>query len=61
MENKMQVQQLMNRSKSIVRLKPRYPEEKSSSPTIVKALCDFKQDQVSLSRHHVKVSHILHV
>lgn len=46
MENKRQVQHLVNRSKNIVRLKPRNPEEKSSSPVIVKALCDFKQDQV---------------
>ncbi|XP_068581081.1 desmoplakin-B [Cebidichthys violaceus] len=46
MENKMQVQHLVNKSKSIVRLKPRNPGEKSSSsPIIVKALCDFKQDQ----------------
>ncbi|XP_072543155.1 desmoplakin-A isoform X2 [Salminus brasiliensis] len=44
-ENKRQVQTLVNKSKSIVRLKPRYPEEKSSSPVIVQALCDFKQDQ----------------
>lgn len=49
MENKRQVQHLVNRSKSIVRLKPRNPEEKSSSPIIVKALCDFKQDQVSFT------------
>lgn len=47
MENKRQVQHLVNSSKNIVRLKPRNPEEKSSSPIIVKALCDFKQDQVS--------------
>lgn len=46
MENKRQVQSLVNKSKSIVRLKPRNPEEKSSSPVIVQALCDFKQDQV---------------
>uniref|UniRef100_UPI0037E7BD38 desmoplakin-A-like isoform X2 n=1 Tax=Semicossyphus pulcher TaxID=241346 RepID=UPI0037E7BD38 len=45
MEHKRQVQHLVNKSKSIVRLKPRNPEEKSSSPVIVKALCDFKQDQ----------------
>ncbi|XP_071346601.1 desmoplakin-A isoform X2 [Trachinotus anak] len=45
MENKRQVQSLVNKSKSIVRLKPRNPEEKSSSPVIVQALCDFKQDQ----------------
>ncbi|KAK9519723.1 hypothetical protein VZT92_022433 [Zoarces viviparus] len=45
MENKMQVKHLVSKSKSIVRLKPRNPEEKSNSPVIVKALCDFKQDQ----------------
>lgn len=46
MENKRQVQSLVSKSKTIVRLKPRNPEEKSSSPVIVQALCDFKQDQV---------------
>ncbi|XP_074523566.1 desmoplakin-like isoform X1 [Halichoeres trimaculatus] len=45
MEHKRQVQHLVNRSKNIVRLKPRNPEDKSSSQVIVKALCDFKQDQ----------------
>ncbi|XP_056893779.1 desmoplakin-A isoform X2 [Takifugu flavidus] len=45
-ENKRQVQHLVAKSKNIVRLKPRNPEEKSSSPIIVKALCDFIQDQV---------------
>eukprot|EP00063_Salmo_salar_P049553 XP_014024388.1 PREDICTED: desmoplakin-like isoform X2 [Salmo salar] len=46
MENKRQVQHLVNKSKSIVRLRPRNPEEeKSSIPVIVQALCDFKQDQ----------------
>ncbi|KAM6938946.1 desmoplakin-B [Lycodopsis pacificus] len=45
MENKMRVKHLVSKSKSIVRLKPRNPEEKSNSPVIVKALCDFKQDQ----------------
>uniref|UniRef100_A0A665WUZ4 Desmoplakin-like n=1 Tax=Echeneis naucrates TaxID=173247 RepID=A0A665WUZ4_ECHNA len=45
LENKRQVQHLVNKSKSIVRLKPRNPEEKSSNTVIVKALCDFKQDQ----------------
>ncbi|GAA6234013.1 desmoplakin isoform X2 [Lates japonicus] len=45
MENKRQVQSLVNKSKSIVRLKPRNPEEKTTSPVIVQALCDFKQDQ----------------
>ncbi|XP_044076567.1 desmoplakin-like isoform X1 [Siniperca chuatsi] len=45
MENKRQVQSLVNKSKTIVQLKPRNPEEKSSSPIMVQALCDFKQDQ----------------
>ncbi|XP_054645196.1 desmoplakin-A [Dunckerocampus dactyliophorus] len=45
MDQKRQVQHLVNKAKSIVRLKPRNPEEKSSTPVIVKALCDFKQDQ----------------
>ncbi|KAM9500395.1 desmoplakin-A isoform 2-T2 [Clarias gariepinus] len=45
MENRRQVQTLVNKSKNIVCLKPRNPEYKSSTPVIVKALCDFKQDQ----------------
>uniref|UniRef100_A0A673VRI2 Desmoplakin n=1 Tax=Salmo trutta TaxID=8032 RepID=A0A673VRI2_SALTR len=46
MENKRQVQHLVNKSKSIVRLRQRNPEEeKSSIPVMVQALCDFKQDQ----------------
>ncbi|XP_037314120.1 desmoplakin-A-like isoform X2 [Pungitius pungitius] len=45
MENKRQVQSLVNKSKTIVRLKPRNPEDKSSSPVMVQAICDFKQDQ----------------
>uniref|UniRef100_A0A672SUI6 Desmoplakin n=1 Tax=Sinocyclocheilus grahami TaxID=75366 RepID=A0A672SUI6_SINGR len=45
MESKRQVQTLVSKSKSIVCLRPRNPEEKSSGPVIVKALCDFKQDQ----------------
>uniref|UniRef100_A0A674F2L7 Desmoplakin n=1 Tax=Salmo trutta TaxID=8032 RepID=A0A674F2L7_SALTR len=45
MENKSQVKHLVNKSKSIVRLRPRNPEEKSSTAVIVQALCDFKQDQ----------------
>ncbi|KAM7400562.1 hypothetical protein PAMA_004985 [Pampus argenteus] len=45
MENKRQVQSLVNKSKSIVRLKPRNPEEKCTTTIIVQALCDFKQDQ----------------
>ncbi|XP_073729089.1 desmoplakin-A isoform X2 [Misgurnus anguillicaudatus] len=45
MESKRQVQTLASKSKNIVCLKPRNPEEKSSGPVMVKALCDFKQDQ----------------
>nr|XP_057929424.1 desmoplakin-A-like [Doryrhamphus excisus] len=45
MDHKRQVQHIVNKAKSIIRLKPRNPEEKSSTPVIVKALCDFKQDQ----------------
>ncbi|KAK9539286.1 hypothetical protein VZT92_004402 [Zoarces viviparus] len=48
MENKRQVQRLVNKSKTIVRLKPRNPEEKSSSPVMVQAICDFKQDQIGI-------------
>lgn len=51
MENKRQVQSLASKSKSIVRLKPRNPEEKSTSQVIIQALCDFKQDQVGISLH----------
>ncbi|KAM8822270.1 LOW QUALITY PROTEIN: desmoplakin-B-like [Synchiropus picturatus] len=43
-EQKRQVQRVVNKSKSIVRLKPRNPEERGGQ-VIVKALCDFKQDQ----------------
>ncbi|KAM9761642.1 desmoplakin-B isoform 1-T1 [Menidia menidia] len=39
-----QVQHLVNRSRNIVRLKPRNPEEKKSD-VVVRALCDYKQDQ----------------
>ncbi|XP_016530463.1 desmoplakin-A isoform X2 [Poecilia formosa] len=48
MENKRQVQSLVTKSQSIVRLKPRNPEEKSTTPVMVQALCDFKQDQKSI-------------
>ncbi|XP_050985774.1 desmoplakin-A isoform X1 [Labeo rohita] len=50
MESKRQVQTLVSKSKNIVCLKPRNPEEKSSSPVIVKALCDFKQDQKGIMK-----------
>lgn len=56
MENRRQVQSLVNKSKTIVRLRPRNPEDKSSSPVMVQAICDFKQDQVGralpLTRTH---------
>ncbi|XP_053293085.1 desmoplakin-A isoform X2 [Pleuronectes platessa] len=45
MENKRQVHSLVSKSRSIVRLKPRNPEDKSPGPVIIKAICDFKQDQ----------------
>ncbi|XP_062386332.1 desmoplakin-A isoform X1 [Sardina pilchardus] len=45
MEHKRQVQTLVNKSKNIVRLKPRNPVDKLSGQVIVEALCDFKQDQ----------------
>ncbi|CAJ1072362.1 desmoplakin isoform X2 [Xyrichtys novacula] len=44
-EHKRQVQSLVNKSKTIVRLKPRNPEERINGPVMVQALCDFKQDQ----------------
>lgn len=47
MDHKRQVKHLVAKSKTIVRLKPRYPEEKNSSGIIVKALTDYKQDQVT--------------
>ncbi|XP_036374572.1 desmoplakin-like isoform X2 [Megalops cyprinoides] len=50
LESKRQVQHLVSKSKSIVRLRPRNPEEKSTSPVIVKALCDFKQDQKQICK-----------
>ncbi|TSL47595.1 Desmoplakin [Bagarius yarrelli] len=43
-EHKQRVQQLVNKSKHIVRLRPRNPDE-SNGPVKVQALCDFKQDQ----------------
>ncbi|XP_051989669.1 desmoplakin-like isoform X2 [Xyrauchen texanus] len=49
-ENKRQVQTLASKSKNIVCLKPRNSEEKSSSPIMVQALCDFKQDQKGIMK-----------
>ncbi|XP_028823637.1 desmoplakin-like [Denticeps clupeoides] len=45
-----QVQQLTNRSRSIVRLAPREVNDKSPGPVMVQALCDFKQDQKLICR-----------
>ena len=45
-EYKRQVQNLVNKSKKIVQLKPRNPDYRSSKPIILRALCDYKQDQV---------------
>lgn len=47
MDNKRQVKHLTANSKGIVRLKPRNPEERNSSGIIVKALTDFREDQVT--------------
>ncbi|XP_062858019.1 desmoplakin-B isoform X1 [Trichomycterus rosablanca] len=55
MEQKQQVQQLVNKSKNIVRLRPRNPEEKSSSPVKVQALCDFRQDQKVICKEDVGI------
>lgn len=46
LEYKRQVQNLVNKSKKIVQLKPRNPDYRSSKPIILRALCDYKQDQV---------------
>ncbi|XP_027883191.1 desmoplakin-B [Xiphophorus couchianus] len=48
MDNKRQVKHLTANSKSIVRLKPRNPEERNSSGIIVKALTDFREDQKAI-------------
>ncbi|KAE8597867.1 hypothetical protein XENTR_v10016627 [Xenopus tropicalis] len=44
-EYKRQVQSLVNKSKKIVQLKPRNPDYKRDKPIVLKALCDYKQDQ----------------
>uniref|UniRef100_A0A9J8DJ77 Desmoplakin a n=1 Tax=Cyprinus carpio carpio TaxID=630221 RepID=A0A9J8DJ77_CYPCA len=49
-DSKRQVQTLVSKSKNIVCLRPRNPEEKTSGPVIVKALCDFKQDQKGIMK-----------
>ncbi|XP_053570693.1 desmoplakin isoform X2 [Bombina bombina] len=44
-EYKRQVQNLVNKSKKIVQLKPRNPDYRREKPIVLKALCDYKQDQ----------------
>ncbi|XP_039609316.1 desmoplakin isoform X5 [Polypterus senegalus] len=44
------VQHLINRSKTIVQLKPRSPDYKITSPVILKALCDFKLEQKTINK-----------
>ncbi|XP_051952483.1 desmoplakin-like [Xyrauchen texanus] len=44
-EQKEMVQQLVMKSKNIIRLKPRNSEEKITSHVAVRALCDFRQDE----------------
>ncbi|XP_027032923.2 desmoplakin isoform X2 [Tachysurus fulvidraco] len=53
-EHKQRVQHLVSRSKSIVRLRPRNPEE-SNSPVNVQALCDFRQDQKVICKGDVGI------
>ncbi|XP_054899827.1 desmoplakin-A-like [Poeciliopsis prolifica] len=48
LDNKRQVKHLTVKSKSIVRLKPRNPEERNSPGIIVKALTDFREDQKAI-------------
>nr|XP_055041738.1 desmoplakin-B isoform X2 [Misgurnus anguillicaudatus] len=48
-EQKEKVQQLVVKSKNIIRLKPRNPEEKVAGQRIlVRALCDFRQDEKTI-------------
>ncbi|XP_077348280.1 desmoplakin isoform X3 [Lithobates pipiens] len=44
-EYKRQVQNLVNKSKKIIQLKPRNPDYRRDKPIVLKALCDYKQDQ----------------
>ncbi|MGH0163626.1 UNVERIFIED_CONTAM: hypothetical protein FKN15_055862 [Acipenser sinensis] len=50
LEYRRQVRNLVSKSKNIVQLRPRNPDYKSSSPVILKALCDFKQDQKTIRK-----------
>ncbi|KAK1173679.1 desmoplakin-like isoform X1 [Acipenser oxyrinchus oxyrinchus] len=50
LEYRRQVRNLVSKSKNIVQLRPRNPDYKSSGPVILKALCDFKQDQKTIRK-----------
>ncbi|XP_058878532.1 desmoplakin-like isoform X1 [Acipenser ruthenus] len=50
LEYRRQVRNLVSKSQNIVQLRPRNPDYKSSSPVILKALCDFKQDQKTIRK-----------
>ncbi|XP_060770038.1 desmoplakin-B isoform X3 [Neoarius graeffei] len=52
---KQQMQQLVSKSKNIVRLRPRNPEEKSNNPVKVQALCDFRQEQKVICKGDVGI------
>ncbi|KAG1941839.1 desmoplakin isoform X2 [Pimephales promelas] len=49
-EQRAMVQQLVLKSKSIIRLKPRNPEEKITGRILVQALCDFRQDEKTIRK-----------
>ncbi|XP_078544197.1 desmoplakin isoform X2 [Lissotriton helveticus] len=49
-EYKRQVQNVVNKSKKIVQLKPRNPEYRSNKPIVLKALCDYKQEQKTIRK-----------
>ncbi|XP_043921349.1 desmoplakin isoform X2 [Protopterus annectens] len=49
-EYKRQVQSLVNKSKKIVQLKPRSPDYRITKPVILKALCDYKQEQTVIHK-----------
>ncbi|XP_069073376.1 desmoplakin isoform X3 [Pleurodeles waltl] len=49
-EYKRQVQNVVNKSKKIVQLKPRNPDYRSNKPIVLKALCDYKQEQKTIRK-----------
>ncbi|XP_069469576.1 desmoplakin isoform X1 [Ambystoma mexicanum] len=50
LEYKRQVQNVVNKSKRIVQLKPRNPDYRSNKPIVLKALCDYKQEQKTIRK-----------